>query len=372
MTLPSHLQARIDAARSLDQIMLDLPDLLRAQFGADRATIYAIGEDRASLVSKIPTGPHSFTQLKLPISAQSVAGFVALSRRLLNLRDVYDELELRTHAQDLRFQPGVDRRTGYRSREMLAAPIIMESEVLGVVQLINNQAGGAFGQQAIEGVRRLCEALARAFQARQAAAPRERVRFARSVQAAVLGRADLDDALRTAQSSGRDIEDVLLADFGLKPAALGRALADFFAVPYLAFHPQRRRPDALLARLERSAAIAQQWLPLAASASSVFVVCLDPDQLKDGGSVRSAFPHLKPVYCVTTRGEFDAMLEQCYGPAQAGPSLAGAQRAALVDAVTGLVAGSARQGLSDLRIETQPGAHEGEIRFTVSGTLRLS
>lgn len=371
MSLPTHLQTRIEAARTLDELMLGLPDLLRSQFGADRATIYAIGPDRASLVSKIRTGPQSFTQLKLPIAAHSVAGYVALSRRLLNLGDVYDEAELRTHAQDLRFQPGVDRRTGYRSREMLAAPIIAEGEVLGVVQLINHLAGGPFGREVIEGVRRLCDALGPALQQRQAAAPRARTRFASSMPAGLLGRAELETAMRTAQADGRDLEDVLLSDYGLKPAAVGRALADHFAVPYIAFHAQRRAPGALLQQFDRSRAAQAQWLPLDASRQSLFAVCVDPEQVKAAGAVRAAFPQLQPVYCVTTRREFDAMLDHLFGSSEPA-ELPEGRRAELLDAVAGLVAGSARHGLSNLTIDTQPGERAGEIRFTVSGTLRLS
>jgi hypothetical protein len=42
-----------------------------------------------------------------------------------------------------------------------------------------------------------------------------------------------------------------------------------------------------------------------------------------------------------------------------------------VKAVAALVAGSHEQGLSDLRIDTAPGERPGEIRFTVSGVMRL-
>jgi hypothetical protein len=103
----------------------------------------------------------------------------------------------------------------------------------------------------------------------------------------------------------------------------------------------------------------------------VFVVCVDPEQAKAGAAVRAAFPELRPVYCVTTRREFEAMLDQCFGTGTAPPLLPDQRREELLDAVAGLVAGSARQGLSNLRIETAPGEREGEIRFTVSGTLRL-
>jgi hypothetical protein len=83
-------------------------------------------------------------QLRLPLSAQSVAGYAALARRLLNLNDVYDAAELQRYAAELRFQQGVDRRTGYRTTQMLVVPILHDGEVIGVLQLINNLRGGPF------------------------------------------------------------------------------------------------------------------------------------------------------------------------------------------------------------------------------------
>jgi hypothetical protein len=44
-------------------------------------------------------------------------------------------------------------------------------------------------------------------------------------------RAQLEHAVRLAAASNTDIEEVLLNESGLKVAAIGRALADFFAVP---------------------------------------------------------------------------------------------------------------------------------------------
>ena len=49
-------------------------------FNADRLTIYSIGEDKGSIVSKVKTGLNSFKDLKLPIAEQSIAGYVALSQ----------------------------------------------------------------------------------------------------------------------------------------------------------------------------------------------------------------------------------------------------------------------------------------------------
>jgi len=128
-------------------------------FNADRLTIYSISEDKSSIVSKVKTGLNSFKDLRLPIADQSIAGFVALSKRLANICDVYDEAELKSHTPSLRFLQEVDKRTGYRTKQMLVAPITdaHSGELLGVVQLINNKAGAPFSQVAEEGVKGLCE-----------------------------------------------------------------------------------------------------------------------------------------------------------------------------------------------------------------------
>jgi hypothetical protein len=365
------LTTRIHATRNVDEIMLDLSEGICALFAADRLTIYTVGEDKASLVSKVKTGMASFRQLRLPVSAQSVAGYAALARRLLNLNDVYDAAELQRYAADLRFQQGVDRRTGYRTTQMLVVPIMHDGEVIGVFQLINNLRGGPFDSTVVEGARYLCDTLAIAFAQRQQEAKRERTGFVGALGSRLLPREQVEQAVEQARAQGRDVEDVLLDDFKLKLPVVGRALADHFAVPYLAFHPGRRVPAELLDGMDRAAAEVRQWLPVERNEHALYVVCIDPEQVKADNAVTALFPHTRPVFCVTTRRDFAALLDQYFGAVAATPPLPHAHADKLVDTVAALVAGSHREGLSDLRIETAPGDKPGEIRFTVSGILRL-
>jgi GAF domain-containing protein len=372
------LTARIHAARNVDEIMLGLSGDICALFEADRLTIYCLSEDKSSMVSKVKTGLASFKELKLPISAQSLAGYAALTRQAMNLRDVYDDAELKSHSDELRFQQGVDRRTGYRTEQMLVAPIMKAGEVLGVAQLINNLRSGIFPDLVVEGMGLLCATLAAAFAQRQDAPALERARFVTAIRESVLPRAQLEQAQRQAAASGADVEDVLLDELGMKPAVLGRALADYFGVPYLAFHPDRRKPAGLLEGLSREGVVEQQWMPVEENRNGLYVLCLDPEQARRGGSVSRRFPEARPVYCVTTRREFGWMVNQYFGN-QAEPAagrgdaalLSSAQQDELVRAVTAMVGGAHRQGLSELRIETAPGKAPGEVRFQVSGVLRL-
>ena len=155
------LSNKIHATHDIDGITPALSDQLCDLFACDRLTVYQLSGDGASLVSRIKTGLAAFKPLKLPVSKHSIAGYAVLSGRALNLRDVYDDEELRRVDPDLCHQHGVDRRTGYRAREMLVAPITDGGgAVRGALQLINNRHGGPFDALVEEGVQHICDALA--------------------------------------------------------------------------------------------------------------------------------------------------------------------------------------------------------------------
>ena len=95
--------ARIHETDNVEQIMLEVSDYICLLLNADRLTLYAVNEDLTSIVSKIKTGLNSSRDLKLPISAQSLAGYAAESRQLLNIADVYEDEELKRIHPSLTF-----------------------------------------------------------------------------------------------------------------------------------------------------------------------------------------------------------------------------------------------------------------------------
>src|SRR5471030_572324 len=160
---------KIHATSNIDEIMLEVSSDICSLFNADRLTIYIIGEDKQSIVSKVKTGLNSFKDLKLPIAEHSIGGYVAFSKRMINIRDVYDEAELKAINPNLRFLQEVDKRTGYRTKQVLVAPVLdqQNNELIGVIQIINNKAGVPFGAFTEEGVAEIAQTLAIAFKQRQ-------------------------------------------------------------------------------------------------------------------------------------------------------------------------------------------------------------
>jgi serine/threonine protein kinase len=73
-------------------------------------------------------------QRTIPVSAQSIAGYVALSGTLLNLPDAYQL----SSGVPYRFDPELDQRTGYHTQSMLVVPLTdPDNRVLAVLELIN-------------------------------------------------------------------------------------------------------------------------------------------------------------------------------------------------------------------------------------------
>jgi type II secretory ATPase GspE/PulE/Tfp pilus assembly ATPase PilB-like protein len=386
---------KIHATNNVDEIMLEVSQDICNLFNADRLTIYSVGEDKASIISKVKTGLNSFKDLKLPIAEQSIAGYVALSRKLVNIKDVYDEVELKSFNPNLRFLQEVDKRTGYRTKQMLVAPVVDAGagELIGVVQIINNKSGQPFGQFEEEGAAALTQTLAIAFRQRQKSAAPVKTKYDYLVADAVLSAQEFDLATRSARRKGIDIEDVLISEFQVKIPALGASLAKFFAVPYEPFKADRIKPADLLKNLKRDYVESSQWVPVDDAKEGLVVVCLDPERIKSSRIVNNIFPRAtKIAYRVTTQQEFKLTLNSLFGEQADASSIddllsgmddeeegslglsdnddvSAAADNELVKLVNKIIVDAYNQGVSDIHIEPYPGKAKTEIRFRKDGSL---
>ncbi|MDO8437443.1 MAG: GspE/PulE family protein [Nitrosomonadaceae bacterium] len=397
----NHVTNKIHATSNIDEIMLDVSKDICALFNADRLTIYVVGDDNVSLISKVKTGLNSFKDLKLPIAEQSVAGYVAVNRKLLNIKDVYDEQELASYSSHLRFLQEVDRRTGYRTKQMLVAPIldVHSGDLVGVIQVINNKAGIPFSALVEEGVHELAQTMAVALRQRQEKAT-VKTKYDYLVSDAVLSAAEFELAARTARRKGVDIEDVLLDEFQVSVAPLGKALSSFFGVAYEPFKADRIKPADLLRNLKREYVESSHWLPIEETQEGVVILTTDPERIQTSRVVNNIFPRNRLVYKVCSQREFKQTLDAFYGSGKGDSSggiamdessmddllssLGGddeenisvtqddvnaAADNELVKLVNKIIVDAYRMGASDIHVEPQPGKGKTQIRLRKDGSL---
>lgn len=386
---------KIHATSNLDEIMLELSQDICSLFDAERLTIYVLSEDRTSIISKVKTGLSSFKDLKLPINEQSIAGFVAFSKKLINIRDVYDDNELRSHSPNLKFLKEVDKRTGFRTKQMLVTPVLENGsgELIGVVQLINSKSGQPFSIIAEEGAAHLCETLEIALRQRSRPTTQLRGKYDYLVTNAVLSAEEMELATRSARRKNLDIEDVLVDEFQVKSPAIGEALSHFFKVPYESFKADRVKPLDLLKNLKRDYAESSHWVPIEDVKEGLVVITTDPEKVRASKVVNNIFPKHKIVFKVCTHREFRATLDLLFGSDSSDTSSIGellsgmdedsdeegggssddASLAAdneLVKLVNKIIVDAYHQGASDIHIEPYPGKGKTEVRFRKDGTLQ--
>lgn len=297
---------KIHATNNLDELMLDLSKDICELFHCDRLTVYAVNTDKGFIYSKVKTGLDTNRELVLPITPQSVAGYVATTKKTIRIADVYDGAELKSHSPELAFCSVVDQLTGYRTRQMLAAPVVgaRGRELLGVVQLLNNHEGGAFTESDEVGLEELCETMAIAYSQRMKASMAERQKYEHLIVASVLAAPELELAARAAQRKNLDLEDVLIDEFQVPLAAIGQSLSRAFNMPYESFNPDRRIPDELRRKITRAEAEKNQWLPLEQTRSVLTVLTTNPDQPGNASDIHRLFPYATLLYRITTRREF--------------------------------------------------------------------
>ena len=387
---------KIHETENIDQIMLEASQDICKLFNADRLTLYAINDDRSAIISKVKTGLNTSRDLKLPISAQSLAGYAAFSKQLLNIVDVYDQEALKRIHPTLSFLKEVDKRSGYRTKQMLVVPIMDVENLYGVLQVINNKSDLPFGGLEVEGATQLCKTLATAIRQRMQKAEegqrRRATKYDGLISAAVMTADELLQCIQKAREEAKPVEHMLMVGFQIRPAQIGPSLAKFFGVPYEPFNAGRIRSEVLQGALKRDFVEEQGWIPLEESPEGLVVMCTDPEAVRGSRIVPQVFPRFtKFSYRVTTQTEFEETMAQLYGVGEGasidelladlnapvdeeGSEESSLESAAadneLVKFVNKVIIDAYNQKVSDIHIEPLPGKAKTGIRFRIDGSLQ--
>jgi type II secretory ATPase GspE/PulE/Tfp pilus assembly ATPase PilB-like protein len=388
---------RIHETENIDQIMLEASQDICKLFNADRLTLYAVNEDRTAITSKVKTGLNTSRDLKLPISAQSIAGYVALSRQMVNIADVYDAAALKKIHPNLSFLQEVDKRSGYRTKQMLVAPVMDGNTLYGVLQVINNRSDQPFAKLEEDGAQQLCKTLGIAIRQRMQKAQdsqrRKATQYDGLVAEGVLSQDELQQCIQKAREEVQSVEHLLMADHHIRPAQIGASLSKFFGVPYEGFNAGRIRSEMLHGLLKRHFIEQQGWMPLEETPDGLVIMCVDPEAVRGARVVPQVFPKIsKFAYRVTTQTEFDETLNQLFGAGNEGGSIdqlladmdsplendanddsaleSAAADNELVKFVNKVIIDAHKQKASDIHIEPMPGKAKTGIRFRIDGTLQ--
>src|SRR5215212_8443651 len=206
---------QINSAESIPHILMTLKDKILELLDAERLTIYAIDTKNQELYSLTRVGDVP-KEIRVPKSFASIAGFTALARKTVNIKDAYEAAELAKFHANLRFDQRWDKQTGYRTKSVLAVPIMFEKYLLGVVQLINKRHGTAFTALDEDGAEEIARILGIAFYNQHKVARQSKPsRFGALIDKGIVSEKDIEQAVSSARVNNVNVEKVLIEDFNV-------------------------------------------------------------------------------------------------------------------------------------------------------------
>ncbi len=129
MTAILEVARRLGVSSDLDELLDMIVRETTTVLNCERASLFLYDPDKKELYSKIATGTD---QIRVPMDC-GIVGACAKSGKLINVPDAYS---------DSRFNPEVDKKLGYHTRNILSAPLIgHDGKLVGVLQAINKRTG---------------------------------------------------------------------------------------------------------------------------------------------------------------------------------------------------------------------------------------
>lgn len=381
---------KIYAARNLDDIFINLMDEITALFEAERVTVYMVEGKSRQLFTRWKTGDE-IDEIRVPISTKSISGYAAFKQKLINIKNVQDDDELRAIDPELKFDKSWDEKSGFETRQMLAYPIIYQKYLLGVIQLINRKGGTKFIEIDERSVKDLAQILGLALYNQKRMAKGRSNKFSYLLESQILTQKELDKATVDARQRKEPIEMVLIHDLKIPKEDIGKSLSNFYKVPFEAYNEQTLIPGELMANLRVPFMRKNVWVPLRKEEDKIVIAVDNPKDLTKLKLIQSLFSKQQLSFCVALKkdildfitlftqdekevAEIDDILSLLQDEAEEveeAESLVGEEDSAVVQLVNKIILDGYNREASDIHIEPYPGKEPTEVRMRVDGKCFL-
>jgi type II secretory ATPase GspE/PulE/Tfp pilus assembly ATPase PilB-like protein len=388
---------QIHAASDLDHILLDLHKDILSLFDAEDLTIFAFDSDKKEIFSKVPH-IDSVEEIRIPITEQSLPGFCAKYLRPVNIADAYNIAELQGVHPLLLHDTSYDKRTGFKTKQVLTYPIVAENKYLmGVLQLLNKKSGARFTRKDEESVAEIAKALGIAFFNLRKVSKKNPTKFDLLVTNNRITQNELDNAIAESKKGVSDFESILIEKYKVPKLEIGKSLAQFHKCPYIEYSDRTIVDVELLKNLNVDYLRKNHWMPLKRDRTAIEILTDDPGDLDRVADIKRTFPGLNIRFAISLRRDIAQFLSSATGQGQGdtgstrkldenvsdilGELVNEAQEAAAEDAGGGLdendnaivrlanqiIADAYRQGASDIHVEPYGEKRETLVRFRVDG-----
>ncbi|PID41008.1 MAG: pilus assembly protein [Proteobacteria bacterium] len=383
---------RLGAAKNLAEALINLKDEICELFGADRITVYVVDGVKRELVSRFKSGSE-VAEIRIPVAPTSIAGYAALKQTLVNIKDVYNHQELKAIDPEIQFDSSWDRRTSYRTREILAYPIVYQRYLMGTLELINRKAEGGFSRADEKAIQALSKIMGIALynQKRIAARVGRTNKYDYLLENHLLTQKELAKAISDAAQKKEPVSTILMKDYEIPKKEIGSALEKYFKTNFIEYNPSYPIPGDLIQGLKVSFMRTNIWVPLKSEDNKVVVAVDNPHDLKKIDEIKALFPGRLVTFYVSLKqdildfiklftqdekelAEIDDILSQLQDEAEEveeAESSMGEEDSAVVQLVNKIILDAYSRSASDIHIEPYPGKQNTQVRIRVDGSCTV-
>ncbi|MGZ6249634.1 MAG: ATPase, T2SS/T4P/T4SS family, partial [Syntrophales bacterium] len=277
---------RIHSAHNTRQILVDLKDGILDLFDAHSITIYMVDKLKHEIYSMFLVGSQ-LKEIRVPVSNKSIAGYVANTGKPINVGDVYDIEELKTIDKDLAFDYRWDKKSGFRTKQVVAAPIFYEKTLKGVVQILNRKTPGKFTEDEQGFLLEIADVLGIAINNQEMYGRRRKTRFDYLVTRGFLKDYELDSAWDRAREEKESMETFLTSKYKISMSDIARSYEEYFHCKVIPFNEKRPIPGDLLKNLKREFLRREMWVPLERVDGNIHVIMDDPYNILKRDTIES-------------------------------------------------------------------------------------
>jgi type II secretory ATPase GspE/PulE/Tfp pilus assembly ATPase PilB-like protein len=350
---------QINAASSIQTILVDLRDEMVDLVSADRVTIFALDTKNQELFSLFKAG-QEVREIRVAKNFGSIAGFTALSRKSANIANAYDAAELQKLHASLRFDARWDKASGFKTMQVLSTPIVFDKYLLGVLQLVNKRGGGAFSPKDVEAAEELGKILGIAFyNQHRAARTNKPSKFGALVDKGLVSEKDVEKAISAARVNQLDVAKILIEEMKVAKGEVLAALGQFYASGY--WEGAGTIPEELKQRVSADFLKKNACVPLERKEGTVRVAVEDPYDLTRLDAIKAMNLAPRCEFVVGLREDILNCVRASYG--EAGPIV---EEADLGRIINDLGTGEEGELEGDGDRQTQP-----ELDETDSGVVKL-
>ena len=383
---------RIHAAQNIKQILVDLKDGILNLFNAHSITIYVVDRPRNEIYSMFLIGAQ-VKEIRVPINNKSIAGHVANTGKVINITDAYNIEELNKIDKDLTFDLSWDKKTGFRTKQILAAPILHNKTLMGVVQILNKKGGpGKFSEDERGFLQEISDVLGVAFFNQERYARRRKTRFDHLISRDLLKEENLDSAWEESREAKETIENFLMRKYKISQEEIGQSFEEFFRCKFIPFTDKIPIPGDLLINLKRDYLRRELWVPLEKKDGILRIIVDDPNNILKRDMIENLLKTKSVRYDVSLPDDIIKFINYFYQspedessiteilgkldaeeetPEEDEDGVVNESDSVIMQLVNKIILEAQAKRASDIHIEPNVGKKNVEVRYRVDGDCAL-